>query len=128
MVTLNITGAWVHLSDRESTRQEIPVAAIGSNSAARGQVRQYASGVRRSIVAPGATTTLSLELVWVPRTVAELLASWVGDVIVYRDRLGRVVWGQLTSVNLTESPEAPDDTVAGVAVEITPTTETAEIV
>ena len=128
MVTLNLEGAWIHRSGRADTRRALPVASITEQTAARGQVRQYAGGGRRSITAPGATTTVELNLVWLDRDTADLLLAWIGDVIVYRDRLGRVVYGQLSSVNLTEAPTAPDGIVASASMTIAPTTETAEII
>ena len=127
MVTLNIAGAWVHLANRPNTRMKIPVASITENSTARGMVRQYAGGGRRSVTAPGSVNTLALTLVWVPRTTIHTLFGWVGDVVVYRDQLGKVVYGQLNNITLTELPEAPDDTVSTATLAITPTTETAEI-
>lgn len=128
MVTLNIDGARIHLAGRPSTRRAIPVATIDETSTARGAVRQYASGVRRSIVAPGATPQVSLTLVYAHRETANTLLAWVGDVVVYRDRLSRVVYGRLNNVTPTESPAAPDDQVGGMTLSIIPTTETAEIV
>ena len=128
MVTLNIEGAWIHLTGREDTRRTLPVASIAEQTTARGSVRQYAGGGRRSITAPGATVIVDLNLVWLQRDTADLLLDWIGDVVVYRDRLGRVIWGQLSSVNLTEAPTAPDGIVAAASLSLAPTKETAEIV
>lgn len=128
MVTLNITGAWIHLTNRVGTRMQIPVAAITETSNARGMVRQYAGGGRRSVTAPGTVNVLSLTLVWVPRSTINTLLDWVGDVVVYRDQLSKVVYGQLTNISLTESPEASDNIVSAATLTVTPTTETAEII
>ena len=128
MVTLNIEGAWIHLANRVDTRRTLPIASITEQTTARGSVRQYAGGGRRSITAPGATVTVELSLVWLQRDTADLLLAWIGDVIVYRDRLGRVVYGQLSSVNLSEAPTAPDGIVASASLTLMPTTETAEVI
>ena len=128
MVALNFTGAWIHLTNRTNTRMKIPVAVITETLNARGMVRQYAGGGRRSVTAPGTVNTLALTLVWVPRTTINTLLDWVGDVVVYRDQLSKVIYGQLTNISLTESPEASDNIVSAAVLTITPTTETAEII
>ena len=80
MVTLNITGAWVHLANRTSTRMQIPVAAVTETSNTRGIVRQYAGGGRRSVTAPGTVNTINLTLVGYPEQ--QLILYLVGLVML----------------------------------------------
>lgn len=53
----------------------------------------YAGGRRRSRTTPGRSRTLSLVLTFASREDAELLESWLGLPLMYRDTKGRKLFG-----------------------------------
>lgn len=74
------------------------------SSAVAGEVRRLAGGRRRAILTPGVSRSVPVRLDLVTRTQREALEDWVGEgrFLMLREPRGRVAWGHIFSLEVSE--------------------------
>ena len=124
MATLTLTTCWVHKAASQSSYITLDAQVISEAADRPVSIKRYAAGRVRSVVQPGVAGVLSISAAKVPRATADQLRLWVGEVVMFRDPLGRKVFGVFPSLTTTE---APGYTRPDVAFTLQETTWTEEV-
>lgn len=114
------TGLRIHLLSSPTTGIWFGGDSISRSSSSKGEVRNYAKGVRRSITWGATDETVEVNLVINTVSDLETLKSWVDSSILVRSIRGEVLAGLLTSVNINAGVDHPVATAVGsISVQLT---------
>lgn len=113
MASVTLTDAWFHLADDPA--QFVVMVLTGESDMTRRptEVRRYAGGRVRAVTRRGRTKRLNLNFELAERADLEQLEEWIGEVVMFRDPLGRLVFGVYGAVEGGEIP-GTDGTVLKV--------------
>lgn len=123
MVKVEFRGALLALAGEPATEIALGPAEVSKSITARGEVKQYAGGVRRSVTLEGTTDSFSIK---VPAPVLELqgrIESWVGKTVLYRDEQYRAIWGLLKFVGYRRAQGLDRDRLHDMEIQIETTTQ-----
>lgn len=101
----SVTLTYPLLAPVDDYTQQISLDRAGvveQTRALRGELRTYAGGRMRLITRPGPSVVVNVSMSMVTRETRELLESWVGELLLYRDDRGRVVFGSFLEVQAQE--------------------------
>lgn len=126
MASVTLEDAWFHLASDLATSTTAALTGASESAARPVEVRRYANGRLRQVTRPGVQQTLTVGLELVSRTTIDLLRSWIGLLIVYRDPLGRLVYGVFGDLSVEEVSGA-DGTYANAALTIQQVSDSAEV-
>jgi hypothetical protein len=118
----SVTLPAVLLSDAAdlSAPIELDVMALQETGGRAGDVRTYASGRRRAVVRAGKALTLPLEFDVVDdRPLLDLIRSWEGRLLLYRDPRGRKHWCSFYGLSIEENVAVDVASVSLTLVEVT---------
>lgn len=93
MATIELASILLGPADDLASQIELDVSALDEDDAVDGAVRTYAANRRRPVKT--ATTSRALPLAFEivqDRELLDLVRSWKGRTLLYRDPLGRKVW------------------------------------
>lgn len=88
-----------------------------------GEVRKYASGRMRTIVRAGQARTVDLTVFDLSDADYQLLRSWLGKVVMWRDIRGRLIFGSFFSVKPEDYPDGDGWIVSFTLHEVTRSVE-----
>jgi hypothetical protein len=107
VVALHLSKVWItHVASGVSV-----AAWSADRSGSRsvpGEVRTYAGGRRRAVVAEGVTGSVPFRLRSVPSADIATLESWFGQLIRWRDHRGQKFYGTFFSVERSERKDMID--------------------
>lgn len=111
MASVTLTDAWVSLAS--DLTQSVVMELTGENDQTRRPVetRRYAGGRVRVISRPGVKKELGLNFELADRSQFHTLEDWIGQTVLYRDPVGRRLWGVYGQVSGAEIPGADSDVV-----------------
>lgn len=96
MATLTLDRTWLNLAATgeaiSAWRAEGP---DGDTASIEGQVERYAGGRMRSYSVEGTAVVFPFTLLPLPTADADTLRGWLGETVLYRDNLGRKLYGTL---------------------------------
>lgn len=81
---------------------EIPVAAITDRVSRPTEVRRYSAGRLRAVTRSGTAKVLEIQTGLLAATARDRLEGWLGQVVLYRDHLGRKLYGVVGELPVTE--------------------------
>ena len=123
MVQVNFTGSYLSLSGDPLNEIYLGASEVSKSVTARGEVKQYRGGVRRSVTLEGTTDTFSIKI---PAPVLEIqgkIESWVGKTVMYRDEQYRAIWGLLKFVGYRKLQGLDTERLNQMELEIETTTQ-----
>ena len=127
MANVTVRSGRIHPATRPTESVAVPVTGRYRSNAGRGQVLQYAGGVRRHTRWVGESEIFNIRLAaGVDHATFTALRSWVGETVVWRDWTGAVVWAQLQDVGVGHEVRLPS-AASEVALTLVTTTQTAEV-
>lgn len=104
MAVVNLDTVLLAAQSDLSVLLELEVSSLDEQDAQPGQVRTYANGRRRSVTRAGISRTINLTFdVVADRASLDLLRSWRGQVVLFRDPRGRKVWGVFYEIEIDEN-------------------------
>ena len=111
MTSVTLEDAFFNLASDLS--QNITMVLTGESDMTTRPVdtRRYAGGRVRAITRPGSKKQLNLNFELASRADMHQLEDWIGQTVLYRDPLGRRLWGVYAAVDESEIPGADTDTV-----------------
>lgn len=89
MATLNLTALWINRLDTGAAISAQTAVGKPLDHDTDGEVRQYAGGRQRAVLAVGESTTWQPTLVGVTLATKDLLRTWVGVPVQVRDWRGQ---------------------------------------
>lgn len=109
MASVALSDAWISLAS--DLTQSVTMELTGENDQTRRPVetRRYAGGRVRAISRPGVKKQLGLNFEMANRSEFHTLEDWIGKTVLYRDPLGRRLWGVYGEVSGAEIPGAATD-------------------
>lgn len=108
MATLTLTKTFINLAATGDAVSAWRASGEDSDSVAvEGRVGTYAGGRQRSFTVEGVAGTHPFTLVLVPEADCLTLRSWLGETVLYRDNIGRKMWGTLFEDTRTPYPDRP---------------------
>lgn len=99
MATVLLRNLWINRTDDPSQYVELE-GTISETQAVEGEIRTMANGRRRVVRKAGGSRGFSVSANRVDVDTVNLLASWAGEVLTYRDPQGRKVHGVFFSTSL----------------------------
>ena len=127
MASIDIESGWIYPLSDPSSGIAVPVGSVSSSETSLTEVRQFAGGVRRAIIRPGSKPSFRIRLGNPSREAAEALKLWLGEPVVYRDRLKRVIFGLLSAINTKDTAIVGEEIMDEISLTLLPTSETADI-
>ena len=127
MARIELESGWIYPLADPSAGVEVPVGSVSSSDKSLTEVRQFAGGVRRAIIRPGSKPTYRIRLGNPSREAAELFEEWLGEPVVYRDRLKRVLFGLLSAISTNDTAIVGEEILDEVQLTLLPTSETADV-
>lgn len=121
MATLVLTKAWLNIlstgvgisfytgKEKNHTRQM------------KGEVRQYAGGNQRAISAKGVGGTFGFTMSRLTRDDIDVLETWLGQVVIYRDIRSRAIYGVFFEYSITDNSNPNYYTVSVTLNQVTHT-------
>lgn len=111
MAEITLTDATFNLAS--DLTDELTVVLTGETDASRrpATTRRYSAGRVRAITRPGVKKELGLSFDLATRAQLDTLVGWVGQTVLYRDPLGRRMWGVFGEVQANEIPGVDGDSV-----------------
>ena len=106
-----------------TTQVVIGQASAKINKASAAVVRTYANRVRRIVEGPQTTESASITTPILPRKVYLQIASWVPDLVLYRDPTDKYIWGLLKSINVSENVQRADTDMQSMLILLDEITE-----
>ena len=100
MATVTLRNLWINRADNPSEYLEIE-GTITEVQAVRGEVRVMANGRRRVVTRTGSRKEYAVSANRLTIDEVEILASWAGSVLWYRDPQGRKVSGTFFDLSVT---------------------------
>ena len=104
MASVTLTTCWVHKASALSSYVTLDVSAIDEAADRPITIKRYAAGRVRAVVQPGVARMLTITAPKTTRANADQLRLWVGEVVMFRDTLGRKMFGTFPSLLTTEAP------------------------
>ena len=97
-MALTLRDLWINRAD-DPSQYVVLEGTITEKQARSGQVRTMANGRRRVVTRAGESKEYAVSANRVEVDTINLLASWAGDVLAYRDPQGRKVFGTFFEVS-----------------------------
>lgn len=111
MASVTLDDLWLH--DAANLSSSIAGALTGEDESTSkpGEVRRYANGRLRSITGAGSSVELRLQMDLADRADVDVLRGWVktGTKLLLREPKGRLLWGVVFALDVTEVAGASDD-------------------
>lgn len=107
--TLTLNKVYLHDSDDLSDLVAFYSKDRGDDRARSAGVRSYAGGVRRVVTRVGRSQSLPVTLVLVDDASLVKLDDWMGHVLLFRDHLGRVVFGSYPALSVVDHKDGTHD-------------------
>ena len=105
MAEVDLTQVWIHKANDADTVVKLDdTTGISEGATIAGDVYRFATG-RRWITQGINWRVIEVVALNIPRTDVDLLRTWVGELLVYRDPTGRIVWGVYQDLDIKESAE-----------------------
>ena len=125
---VTLTDGWIHRHPTYDDYITFDIISLDETSAQEGEVRRYGSR-RRSIIVDGAETrTITIITDLVPRATYNKLRGWKGQTVMFRDPMGRKVFGVFFDVVGKEQQIEDIDTMLWrLKIQIEEITETEEV-
>jgi hypothetical protein len=98
MATVQLRDLWISRTD-DPSQAIVLEGTITEKQARLGEVRMMANGRRRVVTRAGQVKEYAVAANRVEVATVNLLASWAGDVLMYRDPQGRKVAGTFFEVD-----------------------------
>ena len=127
MARIEIESGWLYPLSDPSAGIAVPVGSVTSSDQSLTAVRQFAGGVRRAIIRPGSKPTYQIRLGNPSREAADKFTEWLGEPVVYRDRLKRVIFGLLSGIRTKDTAIVGEEILDEITLTLQPTSETANI-
>jgi hypothetical protein len=103
LASVDLTGIWLALlSDLETQLHFTKVKLSSPEDEVPGEFQAFANGVIRLIRGSGKFRTVPVEILEVTREERETLASWQGELMLYRDSRGRLLYGTFLNLRTPE--------------------------
>ena len=103
MASVTLTTGWLHLAASPSTYVTLDAQAVDEVASRPVEVERYAAGRIRSVVQPGVGSGITVAAAHVPRATADTLRTWVGETLMWRDPMGRKVFGVFDQLDIKET-------------------------
>jgi hypothetical protein len=127
MATVTLTQVWFHNRSDLSDYVTLDATQLWDQTASPGQVRRFAGGRLRSITTTGNHRQLSITFELVDRDTVDQLRDWTGVTLLYRDPLGRNLFGVFHEPWILELPTTGVDSVYQVSLTFEEITDTVEV-
>lgn len=111
MATVVLTDCWINLASDLTQSLTMVLTGESDMTSRPVDVRRYSGGRVRAITRPGTKKQLNLSFDLAERADMLVLEDWIGEPVLYRDPLGRRLWGVYGAVDEAEIPGADLDTV-----------------
>ena len=119
MASVTLTTCWVHKASALSSYITLDVSATAEAADRPVTIKRYAAGRIRGVTQPGVAGVLTVTAPKTTRANADQLRLWVGEVVMFRDTLGRKMFGTFPSLLTTEAVGYTRPDVSFVLSEIT---------
>lgn len=126
MVQVTFKGALIALAGDPSTEIELGPSEVSKSVTARGEVKQYRGGVRRSVTLEGSVDMVAVKFPAPDLLTQGKIESWVGKTVSYRDEQYRAIWGLLKFVGYRKAPGLDSDRLNDMEIQIEVTTQNPE--
>lgn len=127
MASVTLDDMWLHDATDYSSYIRIPLNRMATiEGDVQGEVRRYAGGRLRFIRRPGDKDNLTVSLTMVPQATVTAIKNWSGKLLMFRDPKGRKLFGQYSTVNMSEEP-GPRELVRNVTFSFEEITESEEV-
>ena len=103
MASVTLTTGWLHLAASPSTYVTLDAQAVDEVASRPVEVERYAAGRIRSVVRPGVGSGIKVAAAYVSRATADTLRTWVGETLMWRDPMGRKVFGVFDQLDIKET-------------------------
>ncbi len=108
MATLSLTKTWLNLVATGAAISAWREHGADADAVAMdGAVATYAGGRQRSVTVEGVSGNMPFTLIAVPVADTLTLRSWYGETVLYRDNLGRKMYGVLFEDSRTPWKQSP---------------------
>lgn len=111
MASVTLEDLFLHEADDNSIFITAVLTGEHERTSKPGEVRRYAGGRLRSVTRAGSSQTLDVELRLADRADVDQLRAWVetGTQLMYREPLGRKLWGAVFGLDVKELPGVGGD-------------------
>ena len=110
MASVDLTQCWIHLGSDLSQTVSMNLLSLQENKESDGDIQNFAGGVRRVITTGDVAREVDISTDYVPRTSYDTIYAWSGLPIMFRDPLGRKIFGAYFEVDAEEVQHANIDT------------------
>lgn len=124
MASVTLSTLWVSDAANPSQSYALPLSSLKWKTTKTGDVRTYGGGRRRLVTRKGTYRTADISLSFADRTTVRLLESWAGRLLLFRDPMGRKVYGVYLEPQIEE---IDGDDGASVSFTITEVTRSEEV-
>jgi hypothetical protein len=124
MAFVTLTTLWASPVSDPSQAYALPMSSLSWTTTTTGDVRSYGGGRRRLITRKEKYRTADIALDFCDRPMVELLESWTGVLLCFRDPTGRKIFGFYLDVT---ADEFDGDDGASVSFSITEVTHSEEV-
>ena len=121
MASITLSAVWLYLASNPSA--PIVAGSMGSMGSSAtsgspsalmridtqttlGSVRQYADGTFRSVTTPGVAEAYQCTMRELTLAQTQTIESWLNQVCLIRDRLGRRIWGTISALAVGDYPNS----------------------
>jgi hypothetical protein len=125
MASLELTGVWLALLSDLDTQLHFTKVDLEPQGAVPGRYPTYAGGVVRLITRPGKRRSVPVTLRQVSREDRETLEVWQGQIMLYRDSRGRILYGSF--LNLGGPDKRGSEGLADLSFTFTAITHSIEV-
>lgn len=127
MAEITLDQVWIAAYTDLATSYMVDAIGISETEVSPGEVRRYAGGVYRAVSGAGSAPVLSMQAVGLARSDYDALKALVGQTVMYRDPLGRKIFGVFFATEGTEEPIGQADLVWTLDIDIEGTSTTEEV-
>lgn len=123
MATVELSKVWIHRADDLAAAETFYSNKPGDDFVQDGEVRAYATGRLRIISRPAQRSGYRVNLRDVTDAQVETLKEWAGQLLLYRDPRGRMIFGSFFTLTIDEYKAVDGNDVSLTFQQVTHTVE-----
>ena len=101
-IAVDFIGTYLALASDPTNQIDTKAYAMSGTESKSGEFRQFAGGVVRLITRPGGLGSVNVYIKAASREMREALNLWTGELLIYRDGRGRLLYGSYLAVEANE--------------------------
>lgn len=121
MTSITLTHGWFNLAADPDQSVNLIIDGTTETEARPVEHERYSQGRLRSFSRVGTAKVMRLRFDQADRDDIDMLRTWVGELVMYRDPLARKFWGTFDDLSIVEIP-GTNGTFADVALTFVETT------